>query len=187
MFFIIKLLTDVVPMKVPMDYGQLKSKLQHFLLQQDPQYIDALFANLPAPPVVSIAKSLDRICPIGVRRLQKYLSEGDNAKELSITLDDVQAFAALAKQKVSTFVAYLFSEKIDHQPCKWQRAMTAFFAPVHLGLRRELTHRVFSSEDVQRNEELLELLVKISQLSQEDLQVMRRIINSLSHSPFKNF
>jgi hypothetical protein len=162
-----------------MEYRQIKSKLRHFLLQQDHSYIESINGNVPTPPVLAIAKSLDQHCAIGVRRLQKYLSEGDNAKDLSITVDDLQAFANLAQQRISSFVAYLFSEENDGQLSKWQQTMVAFFEQVHLGLRRELTYSIFSSEDLRRNEELLELLLKISQLSRSDLQVAKRVIEGL--------
>jgi hypothetical protein len=162
-----------------MDYRRLKSKIRHFLLQQDPSYIESINANSAAPPVLAIAKSLDQSCLIGVRRLQKYLSEGDNAKDLSITVDDLRAFSQLAQQKISSFVAYLFSEEIDCNLTKWQQTLISFFEQVHLGLRRELTHRVFSSEDQRRNEELLALLLKVSQLEDKDIEVVRRVVDGL--------
>ena len=164
-----------------MEYRHLKSKIRHFLLQQDPDYIASIYSNTPAPSVLSLAKSLDQSCHIGVRRLQKYLSDGDNAKDLSITIDDLQAFAQLAKKNISTFVAYLFSEEIESKLSTWQNAMIAFFERVHLGLRRELTYSIFSSEEQQRNEEILELWLKISQLKSEDLQVIKRVVESLHH------
>ncbi len=162
-----------------MEYRHIKSKIRHFLLQQDPAYREALHNNKPLPPVLSIAKSLDQSCPIGVRRLQKYLTEGDNPKDLSITIEDLMAFAALAKQNVSSFVAYLFSEEIDSQLSSWQLTMIKFFEEVHLGLRRELTHSMFSSGNLRRNEELLGLMLKLSQLTSADLQVAGRVICTL--------
>ena len=167
-------------MDMAKDYRQLKSKIRHFLLQQDQSYVESINSNGPTPAVVSIAKTLDQHCPIGVRRLQKYLTEGDNAKDLSITIEDLQAFAALARQKISSFVAYLYSEEVEGTLSNWQQTMVVFFEKVHLGLRRELTHRIFSSSDVTRNEEMLGLLLKISQLSKSDLQVVQRIVETLA-------
>jgi hypothetical protein len=165
-----------------MDYRSLKSKIRHFLLQQDPAYIEALHSNKPLPPVLAIAKSLDQSCAIGVRRLQKYLTDGDNAKDLSITVEDLLAFAALANQNMCTFVAYLFSEEVDCQLSSFQRTIIKFFEKVHLGLRRELSHSIFASGDLPRNEELLGLLLKLSQLSASDLKVAARVIDSLPAS-----
>lgn len=166
-------------METGFDYRNLKSKIRHFLLQQDPNYIESICSNSPAPAIVTIAKTLDQQCPIGVRRLQKYLSGGDNAKDLSITLEDLQAFAALAGKNISSFVAYLFSEEVDCQLTKWQSTMVAFFERVHLGLRRELTYSIFSCTDQNRNEELLEMLLKIAQLKPEELHVLKRVLDAL--------
>ena len=163
-----------------MDYIAIKKRIQHFLLQQDSGYRESIQNNVAAPSIAKIAKSLDKKCPIGQRRLQKYLSEIDNEKELSINLSDLDAFAKLVNMQPGQFLSYLLEEEgLDPQLSPWKNNLIEFFSNIHHSLRRELNCTVFSGEDLSRREKLLDLLLLLDKVDDGDLRIISRVTNAI--------
>lgn len=171
-----------------MDYASVKKRIQHFLLQQDEGYRESVRNNVPAPSIAKIAKSLDKKCPIGSRRLQKYLSEIENEKELSINLDDLAAFSALVQMQPGQFLSYLLEEdNHGNDASPWKSKITEFFGNIHHSLRRELNCTIFSGEDLQRREKLLDLLLLIDKVDDAEQEVIHRITNAFLNEKKRGF
>ncbi|MFK7822716.1 MAG: hypothetical protein AB8G05_01060 [Oligoflexales bacterium] len=163
-----------------MDYAEVKKRIQHFLLQQDEGYRESIQNNIPAPSIAKIAKSLDKKCSIGQRRLQKYLSDTDNEKELSINLSDLDTFAKLVDMKPGQFLSYLLEEdSLSPQLSPWKSNLIEFFGNIHHSLRRELNCTVFSGEDIERREKLLDLLLLMDKTNSADFSVINRIVAAI--------
>lgn len=169
-----------------MDYSEVKKRIRHFLLQQDEGYRESVQNNVAAPSITKIAKSLDKKCGIGERRLQKYLSDTDNAKELSINLSDLHAFAQLVRMKPGQFMSYLLEED-HHDPylAPWKTNLMEFFGNIHHSLRRELNCTVFSGEDFDRREGLLDLLLLLDKTGPGDFAVITRVVTAIVNNANK--
>ena len=164
-----------------MDYSAIKKRIQHFLLQQDEGYRESVQQNVPAPSIAKIAKSLDSKCGIGARRLQKYLSETDNEKELAINLNDLAAFSGLVDMEPGQFLSYLLEE--EHQASQlapWKSNLIDFFGQIHHSLRRELNCTIFTGEDLEKREKLLDLLLLLDKLNADDLKVVNRVVSAVA-------
>lgn len=160
-----------------MDYSAVKKRIRHFLLQQDEGYRRSVRRNRPAPPMLRIAKSLDAKCGIGSRRLQKYLSDIDNEKQLSINLNDLDAFAKLANMQPGQFLSYLLEEEEGrHNLAPWKLCLIDFFGQIHHSLRRELNCTVFSGDKLEKREKLLDLLLTLDRIAPADLDVIERVV-----------
>ena len=163
-----------------MDYAVIKKRIQHFLLQQDEGYKKSVQNNDPAPSIAKIAKSLDKKCAIGQRRLQKYLSDTDNEKELSINLSDLDAFSKLVDMRPGQFLSYLLEEDcLSPSLSPWKTNLIEFFGNIHHSLRRELNCTVFSGNDIEKREKLLDMLLMIDKIDQSDLPIVSRLVAAI--------
>lgn len=156
--------------------NEIKEKIKHFLLQKDKQYVKAIEKNQTPPSMSQIATNLSRKCNVGVRRLRKYLSESPT--DLSISLEDIQNFSDLAGQNISSYIAYLYDEKLDSSLNSRQVRLLDFFDRVHLSLRRELNLTIFSDNDTKKSEKILELLPCLYKLQQVDIEIIAHIIEA---------
>ncbi|MFK7824416.1 MAG: hypothetical protein AB8G05_09675 [Oligoflexales bacterium] len=164
--------------------NEIKDKIKHFLLQKDKQYVNAIKNNQTPPSMSQIATNLSRKCNVGVRRLRKYLSESPT--DLSISLEDLQNFSDLAGQNISSYIAYLYDEKLDSSLNPRQIRLIDFFDRVHLSLRRELNLTIFSDNDVKKSEKILELLPCLYKLQQVDIEVIAHIIEAFRSKSERN-
>lgn len=164
-----------------MDYSAVKKRIQHFLLQQDEGYRESVQKNIPAPSISKIAKSLDAKCGIGARRLQKYLSDADNEKELAINLNDLDAFSKLVNMKPGQFLSYLLEEEsLSNDLSPWKTNLIEFFGQIHHSLRRELNCTIFTDKNLEKGEKLLDLLLVLDRIDSGDLEVVERVISAIS-------
>lgn len=86
------------------NYEIIRRKIRWFLLHQSPLFLTPRKEKKREIGMLKIAQDLDNRCPIGVRRLQKYLSLHTSPKDLAIGISDLVAFAQMADLKVSEFV-----------------------------------------------------------------------------------
>ena len=166
---------------IKMDYLAIKKRIQHFLLQQDDGYRESIQNNCASPSIAKVAKSLDKKCPIGTRRLQKYLSDTDNEKELSINLSDLAAFAELINMKPGQFLSYILEEEsMGSTLAPWKSNLIEFFGKIHHSLRRELNCTVFSGDNLEKREKLLDVLLLLDKVSETDLSILNRVISAVA-------
>ncbi len=158
---------------------EVKRRIRHYLLQQSKQYLSQLKRNLKTPPIMQMARDLDSACGLGVRRIQKFLSEKELVRDLAVTVWDLEKFASLSDQPVGSFVSYLLNERQDSPLKDWETETLAFFARLPLSTRRNLKLTVFRTKDTDLAKNLIEQLIKLSQLREEDLIVVETIIESL--------
>lgn len=160
------------------DYA--RAKIRHFLLNRSEVYKRAVKKGEKAPPITNIARQLQKICPIGERRLQKYLYENTPAKDLQITLEDLLEFAKLAGGSLGSFVTYLGDEPSALQEISsGQRGVLQMLSKLSFSARRELHLRVFDPTRTSQGEEILMMALEISKLDEPRRDAVQRMIELL--------
>ncbi len=160
-----------------MDYESLRDKIRHYLLQQSTLYKRSLLNQEVDASVSHIARELQGKCLIGQRRLQKYLAEKINPKELSITIEDLIDFAQISGQDITSFIAYLFNQTNQTSLKPWESQVLGFFRGLHLALRRDLNCTVFK-ELTPDSSDILELLIKLQALNKAQLGTIQTVTDA---------
>ena len=163
------------------DYNRLRQKIKHFLLQKSKAYQRSLLGLGSPPSQVQMAKSLSEVSILGQRRLQKYLSEDMNQKNLSITFEDIDAFAQLGDQSFADFLQYLTGTQRDESQWSGLKSdVLEILGRINMGLRRELKATLFNRDQFERSERILRISITLSRMNDLDFELAENIF-SKSH------
>ena len=163
-----------------MDAEFIRLRVRHFLLQHSGLYRRALAKGQEMPSVLSMSAELAKKTGMTARRLQKYLAERSQVKELSISLEDLEIFAQLAEQSTSTFIAYLLEESLS-QPRAHDSDPKAlqFIDALHEGHRRRLNSTLFSGKDQLKSEQVIDIAIRLYATDRETLNAIETICRKI--------
>ena len=165
--------------------SEIKAKIRHFLLKNSSCYRREIAKGSISPPVSAISKQLHKVCPIGERRLQKYLYESTCEKDLNISLKDLLAFSELAKCSLGSFLAYLFEEeasKVDLN--EKQLNILKFYSKLNLRDRRQFSLKVFNPEFFSRGEEVIRAAINIADMKKHEREAIIQLIEVFSSKDY---
>lgn len=167
-------------MRKTLDFGSLKLKIRHFLLQNSEVYRRSMKSSSNEVSFSQVAKELHKKCGIGERRLRRYLSEDINSKSLSITIDDLNCFRSLSNQTLLEFLAYLTGDNLEHSLSWWQTSILDFFDELDLNTRRRLNCTVFDKKNYSKSAVLLDTMSSAINLDDKDIESISNFIDYLS-------
>ena len=158
-------------------FVEIKAKIRHFLLKNSTRYSRAVIQGKVAPSITLLAKDLQKKCPIGERRLQKYLYESTSSKDLTISFEDLTAFAELGQCSLGSFISYLIQEESSFPDInKAQSELLNFFSLLTLRDRRELRLRIFNPSSFAVGEEAVRFALRFSQLDAQQRKALVQLI-----------
>ena len=164
--------------------SEIKAKIRHFLLKNSSYYRREITNGSAKPPISAIAKQLHKVCPIGERRLQKYLYETTCEKDLNISLSDLFAFSELANSSIGSFIAYLFEEEAAKGDLnEKQLNILKFYSKLNLRDRRRLSLKVFNPDNFSRGEEVIRAAINIASMNQAEREAIIKLIDVFSSKP----
>lgn len=166
--------------------AEIKAKIRHFLLKNSTRYSRAVTQGKEVPSTTSLARELQKKCPIGERRLQKYLYESTPSKDLTISLEDLVAFAKLGECSLGVFISYLMQEESSLPDIdKAQAEVLRFFSLLSLRDRRELRLRIFNPSSFLVGEEAVRQALRFSKLNTKQRKAIIQMIEVMETSSIR--